>query len=91
VAIGLDAVLLTVEGWALLRGWKWGVWLVVIASGALIPWELYALIAHPGLLRAGVLLGNLLIVGWLLVHALRKHRAKAHPLLFEIEGPVPSK
>jgi Predicted membrane protein (DUF2127) len=31
-AIGLDALVLTLEGWALLRGWRWGVWLVVVAS-----------------------------------------------------------
>lgn len=73
-ALGLDALVLTLEGWALLRGWRWGVWLVVVASAVLVPWEIYALVGHPSVFRAAVLVLNALIVGWLLTHALRKGR-----------------
>lgn len=62
----LDGVITFVEGWALLRGWRWGPWLVVFASSLLLPFELAAIAAHVTVWRVGALTLNLAIVGWLL-------------------------
>jgi len=76
-ALALDAAVLFVEGWALLRGRTWGAWLVVIASGVLLPFEVVALFKHPAAGRLLLLLINAAIVAWLVLHALRKHRDAA--------------
>lgn len=62
----LDGLVTFVEGWALLRGWRWGVWLVVVASSLLIPVEIGALIDRVTVFRVLVLAINGFIVGWLL-------------------------
>lgn len=62
----LDGLITFVEGWALLRGWRWGVWLVVGASSLLIPFEIAALVEQVTVLRLLVLAINCAIVGWLL-------------------------
>jgi uncharacterized membrane protein (DUF2068 family) len=74
-ALALDGATLLLEGWALFRGKLWGAWLVVGATGLLVPFELVALVRHPSVIRALVLLVNGLIVGWLIRHAIWKHRA----------------
>ncbi|MBI5545299.1 MAG: DUF2127 domain-containing protein [Deltaproteobacteria bacterium] len=43
LAIGLDGVLTGVEGWSLRRGYRWAPWLVIAATGSLLPWELVEL------------------------------------------------
>jgi hypothetical protein len=62
----LDGLITFVEGWALLRGWRWGVWLVVAASSLLVPFELAALAERITVFRVLVLAINCAIVGWLL-------------------------
>ena len=62
----LDGLITFLEGWALLRGWRWGVWLVVAASSLLVPFEIGSLIEKVTVLRVLVLFINGLIVGWLL-------------------------
>jgi len=66
LALLLDAALTLVEGWSLLRGHWWGPWLVVVASGALLPFEVVHLVRHPRPGRLIVLLVTALIVGYLL-------------------------
>ncbi len=72
VALGLDALLSSIEGWSLGRGYAWGPWLIVIATGSLIPFELRELIRHVHLGRALVLVINLLIVAYLARRALHE-------------------
>jgi uncharacterized membrane protein (DUF2068 family) len=70
LALALDATLTVLEGLALVRGAWWGPWVVVVATGALVPFEIAALVHH---LHAGrvVLLGvNVIIVGYLARRAL---------------------
>lgn len=62
----LDGLVTFVEGWALLRGWWWGVWLVVVASALLLPFEVAAIAARVSAPRVVVLVINLAIVGWLI-------------------------
>ncbi len=82
--LALDGVLLVVEGWALLHRKLWGAWLVVAATTALIPFELFALLRHATVLRGLVLGVNVLIVLWVLRHALLLKRQ------FAGEAPVSS-
>lgn len=63
--LGGDAVFSAAEGWVLRRRYPWGRWLVVFATGALLPFELYALARRPSVVRAGLLLVNATIVVYL--------------------------
>ena len=74
LALALDGVLSGVEGWALhTRRW-WAEWLVVIASGSLLPYELYELTRHFRVGRVVILAINLGIVVYLARRALRRGR-----------------
>jgi uncharacterized membrane protein (DUF2068 family) len=75
-ALLLDAVVLCFEGWALLRGRRWGAWVVVAASGAPIPFEIASLIRHFALGRVFVLALNVAVVTYLLARTWRMH----HPV-----------
>jgi len=48
---------------------------VVLATGALLPWEIFETIRHPGWGRALLLAVNLAVVMYLLLTVLREHRA----------------
>jgi uncharacterized membrane protein (DUF2068 family) len=64
-ALLLDAATLFVEGWALHRRLRWAVWVVVIAAAAMLPFEVVALATRASAVRALLLLGNILVVAWL--------------------------
>ncbi len=76
VALVGDGVLTLIEGWALLRGHWWGPWLVVVATGSLLPFEVVALVHRMHLSRAILLVVNLAIVVYLARKALREHRQR---------------
>jgi uncharacterized membrane protein (DUF2068 family) len=78
VALGLDGLLTLIEGWSLRRGYAWAPWLVVIATGSLIPFELGALLREVRLGRAVILLVNIVILVYLVRRVLRE-RAAARP------------
>jgi uncharacterized membrane protein (DUF2068 family) len=56
---------------------RWAEWLTVIATGLLIPPEIYECIVHPSAVPFLLLLGNVLVV-WLLSIRLR-HELKHEP------------
>ncbi len=62
-----------VEGVGLWLRKRWAEWLTVIATSALVPFEVYELIHRANALKAGGLAVNLLIVGYL-VRVLRQNR-----------------
>jgi uncharacterized membrane protein (DUF2068 family) len=66
-----DAALSAVEGWALHHGKPWGRWLVVLATGSLLPLEAYEIFRRPHLTRVLLFVVNLAIVVYL---ARRMHR-----------------
>jgi len=70
-----DAALSAVEGFALRAGRWWAPWLVVIATGAFLPWELIGAIRKPGWLRIGLLAVNVAVVVYLLEVAWARKRA----------------
>lgn len=76
VALLTDAALGFVEGWALHRRKIWAPWLIVVATAALMPYELYALARKLTLVRAGTLALNGAIVAYLATHALAHGRAR---------------
>jgi uncharacterized membrane protein (DUF2068 family) len=74
-ALALDGTLVLVEGWALWRDRPWGEWIVVIATAALLPFEVSGLWHHPSLGRLSLLLGNLFVALYLLRRVVRPRRA----------------
>jgi uncharacterized membrane protein (DUF2068 family) len=76
-ALIFDSVLTGVEARALKRGLWWGPWLVVGASGSLLPFEIMEWIHHPRITRMLLFVFNLLIVAYLARHAWRSHRARS--------------
>jgi uncharacterized membrane protein (DUF2068 family) len=76
VALVADGTLTLVEAWALIRGHWWGPWLVVAATGSLLPFEVAALVRQPHVSRVVLFAVNLLIVWYLGRKALREHRER---------------
>jgi uncharacterized membrane protein (DUF2068 family) len=57
-----------VEAWGLHRRMRWAEWLTVIATGLLIPYEIYLLMEDASALKAAVLVINAAIVYYLARH-----------------------
>lgn len=75
VALVADGISSLIEGWALLHGRWWGPWLVVVATGSLLPFEIVALARRPHPVRFAVFLVNVAIVVYLARKAVADHRA----------------
>ena len=69
--LGGDAVVSAAEGWVLRRRLAWGRWVVVLATSALLPVELYEIVHRPSIGRAVVLVVNAAIVVYLASRARR--------------------
>ena len=72
--LGGDALVSAGEGWVLRRGYRWGRWLVVLATASLLPLELYEIASRPRLGRVLVFLINLAIVVYLAANEKRTPR-----------------
>lgn len=86
VAVGAVALfyaaLFGIEGVGLLLGKYWAQWFTVIATGSLIPLELYETVHHFGWIKFVALAGNVAIVVYLVrvalqTQAMRKAAARA--------------
>ncbi len=77
VASFADAILSAIEGLALQAGRWWAPWLVVVATGALLPWEIWELFKKPHWGRFLILLVNVAVVAYLLRTVAREHRARS--------------
>jgi uncharacterized membrane protein (DUF2068 family) len=64
-ALTADAVVSVIEGWVLFRGYAWGPWVVVGATGSIIPFEIVALARHFSPSRFGLFAANVAIVVYL--------------------------
>jgi uncharacterized membrane protein (DUF2068 family) len=73
-ALTLDGAFTLFEWYALHTGRPWGEWLVVVATGSLVPFEVVAIVRHKRIGRVVLLLLNITIVVYLARRALRKHR-----------------
>jgi uncharacterized membrane protein (DUF2068 family) len=78
-ALGLDGALTTLEAWALARDKWWGPWLVVAATGCLLPFEVYEFWRVPRVSRALVFALNLAILLYLARRALGERAGHAPP------------
>jgi uncharacterized membrane protein (DUF2068 family) len=75
-ALFIDGTVTCLEGWALQARRTWGPWVVVAVTGSLLPFEVYELFHHFRWIRLVVLLVNMAVVAFLVVHA----RAQAREL-----------
>lgn len=73
-----DSLSTTVEGLGLHYRQRWAAWWVVLATGALIPFELVELVRRVTLVRAGILAINVAIVLYLVRRVLIEQRPH-HP------------
>lgn len=64
-------VLHLLEAWGLWRDKAWASWLGCIAASIYLPFDVYALVRHPGPVAVSVLVVNVLIV-WVLARDLFK-------------------
>ncbi len=75
VAVGVVtlgyAVLFSIEGIGLWMGKHWAEWFTVIATGSLIPLELYETLYHFGWIKLAMLVGNVAIIVYLVRIALQ--------------------
>lgn len=72
-AIAAYGLLHLVEAWGLWRARAWASWLGCVSASLYVPFELQALVRHPGWLELAVLAINLLVV-WVLARDLRRRR-----------------
>ncbi len=63
-----------IEGIGLILEYDWAGYLVVVATGSLIPFEIYEIVQKHSAVRIGILIVNIAIVIYLIVE-LRKHHA----------------
>ncbi|MDA0116551.1 DUF2127 domain-containing protein [Vibrio sp. T11.5] len=54
-----------VEAYGLWKGLRWTEWLALIGCVIYVPFELYGLIHHPGIIGAVILIVNLLIITYI--------------------------
>ena len=69
----LYGVMHLLEGWGLWRAKAWASWLGCITVSLYLPFDLYALVKHPGWLSLVVVAINLLVL-WVLARDLVKRR-----------------
>ena len=62
-----------IEAWGLWRAKRWASWLGCLGAAAYLPFDLHALLRHPGWLSAAVVAINLIVV-WVLARDLLKRR-----------------
>ena len=74
LALALDGVLTSFEGWALRRGHWWGRWIVVVATGSLMPFEVIAFARHRRWTELAAFALNFAVVAYLGQRALARHR-----------------
>jgi uncharacterized membrane protein (DUF2068 family) len=75
-ALGVDGVVSFLEGWVLLRGYRWGPWVVVGATGVFIPYEVISLPRHLHVGRIVLVMLNAAVVIYLARRA-RQHATAA--------------
>ena len=76
-ALVLDGMLTAGEGWALHRRFAWAPWLVVVATGSPMPFEVVELVRQPHAVRLAVFAVNLTIVCYLAARATREIRRRS--------------
>jgi uncharacterized membrane protein (DUF2068 family) len=73
------AILHMIEGAGLILEYDWAGYLVVVATGSLIPFEIYEIAQKQSLVRIGILIVNIGIVIYLIVQLRKHHAARKKP------------
>ena len=73
------AAVFAVEGVGLWMEKRWAEWLTVVVTASLIPLELWEMFHRPSVGKLAILLGNVIIVAYLVWHVLSKNKAQ-HPV-----------
>jgi uncharacterized membrane protein (DUF2068 family) len=69
-----------VEAYGLWNQRQWAEWFAVISGAVYVPFELFALISHPHWTKAAVLVGNLLVVLYIVRILIENRRGRrCHP------------
>ena len=63
------------EAWGLWRAKSWASWLGCVTAAAYLPFDVYALFAHPGWIAVAVVAINVIVVWVLARDLLKRHRA----------------
>ena len=71
------AALFATEGVGLWLERRWAEYLTVVATGSLVPFELYKIIDRPTILRVSALVVNILVVMYLVVRLRRGHHERS--------------
>ncbi len=74
------AALHTIEGTGLILGYHWAEYLVIFATGSLIPFEIYEMVRRFTSIRVGLFIVNVAIVIYLIATLKRDRRERrCHP------------
>lgn len=76
-AVLFYGVLHLVEAWGLWRAKSWASWLGCSTAAAYLPFDVFALVRHPGWIALAVVAINLVVV-WVLARDLIKRRRRLH-------------
>jgi uncharacterized membrane protein (DUF2068 family) len=71
------AAVFAIEGVGLWMQKRWAEWLTVVITASLIPFEVWELIHQPSIGACLLIVGNMLIVGYLYWHVSARHRSKS--------------
>jgi uncharacterized membrane protein (DUF2068 family) len=66
-----------VEGYGLWNERRWAEWFAVISGAVYVPLELFAVFEHPHWIRVAVLLGNILVVLYILRILIENRRGRS--------------
>jgi len=89
VSVGLAyAACRSVEAYGLWNERRWAEWFAVISGAIYVPLEVFAVIEHPHWLRVVILVGNVLVVLYILRILLESRRERNEPKIIhsEFEG-----
>ena len=73
------ALLHTVEGIGLILGYHWAEYLVIVATGSLIPFEIYEIVRKVTPISVGLFVVNVAIVIYLILTLRKDRRERLHP------------
>jgi uncharacterized membrane protein (DUF2068 family) len=77
LGLALDGLVSAVEGWTLWRGYRWGAWLVVVATAAPLPLEVVAISRSHRPWRVLLAAVNAVVVVYLTRQIVRRRSAVA--------------
>lgn len=77
IGLALDSVVSAFEGWSLARGYRWGPWLVIVATATPLPLEVHEILRTHRPSRVVLAIVNLAIVLYLAREVRRSRHADA--------------